>query len=110
MIVRIFTILALSALLLPARQAVQEATVSQFSTLPDAVRKDLRMRGCTVPQPPGSKKLANLIRGHFRDTQHVDWAVVCDVRKTDTSMLLVYWNSNFSRPALLNKSKLSDGY
>lgn len=88
---------------------VREAPLSEFRKLPNRVENDLRSRGCTVPQPPGSTKPANVVKGHFRDPQHMDWAVVCDLRKTSTSMLLVYWSGSFSRPAVLNKWTLSKG-
>jgi hypothetical protein len=109
MILRASIIFAVSVLLLAARQELQEAPISKFAKLPDALREDLQIRGCTVPQPPFSRELTNVIRGHFRDTQHVDWAAVCDVRNKDMSMILVYWAGNFTGPAVLNASKLSKG-
>lgn len=106
MILRVFAFFAVSASVLFAQQVVRETPVSEFSQLPPPVRQDLNRRGCTVPQPPASRKLANAIHGHFQDSQHTDWAVLCDSQKTGTSMLLVYWNGNLSHPVALAKSKL----
>jgi len=87
-------------------QTIREALSSEFSKLPKGVRADLRIRGCTIPQPLYSSGLANVIRGHFQNSQGVDWAVVCDIRATDTSLLLVYWSGKPSAPAVVFKSRL----
>lgn len=106
MILRVLVNFAVWGSLLVA-QVIRDAPISQFPQLPAAVRDDLRMRGCTVPQPPASREPANAIRGHFYDPHHLDWAVFCDIRKTSTSMLLVYRSGNLSQPAVLERSILN---
>ena len=100
--------LAVFGLAVNAQEEIQEAAVSRFAALPGVLRQDLRNRGCTVPQAPGSRKLENVIRGHFRDPLSNDWAVVCDVRSRNTSMILVYWNASAFRPAVIGKWPLSE--
>jgi hypothetical protein len=106
---RVLPCFAVSGCLLFAQQVIREAPISAFPQLPETVRNDLRTRACTVPQPPAYKTLANVIRGHFRDPRHIDWAVVCDSGAKKTSMLLVYWGDNPSQPAIVYPSKLSNG-
>ncbi len=101
-----FALLSLRAI---AQQTIREAPISRFPALPTGIQKNLRSRGCTVPQPPGSRKPENVIRGSFRDPKQIDWAVLCDIRSTNTSMILVYWNQNPSHPAVLGRSPLSNG-
>ena len=105
MIFRVLVNFAVFGSLLVAQQLIREAPISHFPQLPAAVQDDLRVRGCTVPQPPASTGSANVIRGHFHDPHHIDGAVFCDNRKTNTSMLLVYGSGNRSQPAVLNGSK-----
>lgn len=88
-----------------AQQVIREAPISQFSQLPKPVRQDLQMRGCTVPQSPGSRRLENVIRGHFRNSRGLDWAVLCDVRKKNISMILIYWAGDAGKSTVLPNSR-----
>lgn len=92
--------------------AAQEKTVelpsSRFPALPKAIQNDLRRRGCAVPQPPGKRTLANVISGNFRRPNQTDWAVLCNVRPKNESVILVYWNGNPSGPAVLGRTSLAD--
>lgn len=64
---------------------------SAFPELPTAIRADLERRGCTIPQVWSDMKPGNVLRGHFRDPNQVDWAVLCSVNRIST--ILVYWVS-----------------
>lgn len=72
------------------REEIREASPSEFVRLPAHVRRDLTRRGCTIPQPPHSKSLANAILGHFRNPRDLDWAVLCDIQRAKRNLLLVY--------------------
>jgi hypothetical protein len=108
LICHVIACLAIFSCLLFSQQPIREASISEFPKLPKAVREDLRIRDCTVPQPPGSTGMANVIRGRFRDSQRMDWAVLCDIRATNTSLLLVYWGGEPSGAAVVSKSRLPD--
>lgn len=90
-----------------AAQEQSEVPVSRFPALPKTIQHDLRLRGCTVPQPPGKHTLANVISGKFRRPHQTDWAVLCDVRSKQESVILVYWNGNPSGPAVLGRMPLA---
>ncbi len=90
-----------------AAQEQSEVPVLRFPALPKTIQNDLRRRGCTVPQPPGKHTLANVISGNFRRPHQTDWAVLCDVRSKKESVILVYWNGNPSRPAVLGRIPLA---
>jgi len=63
---------------------------SDFPHLPKSVRDDLDARGCTIPQVYcGNCKPHNVISGHFKDPNQIDWAVLCSIDRQST--LLVYW-------------------
>jgi hypothetical protein len=88
-------------------QGVCAVPPSAFPMLPKAIRLDLQHRRCEIPQSP-SQKLVNVIRGKFFDTVHTDWAVLCDVRSANTSMILVYRGGAAITPSVLEESRLSD--
>ena len=60
-----------------------------FRDLPKSVREDLEERGCTIPQIWSDDEPHNVIKGHFRDSNQIDWAVLCSVERR--SLILVYW-------------------
>jgi hypothetical protein len=62
---------------------------SVFPTLPPSVRTDLDRRGCAIPQWYGDTVPHNIIQGHFRESNSIDWAVLCSVDRVST--VLVYW-------------------
>jgi hypothetical protein len=106
MTVRLIVCFAVLGSLSVADQVIREATISQFPRLPDPIQHDLRKRGCTVPQPPSSRKLENVIRGHFRNSQDTDWAVLCDIRLKNRSMILVYWSGSVLKPDIVADSSV----
>jgi hypothetical protein len=99
--------LAMSSYVLLGQQAIRELPISEFSQLPEAARQDLQSRGCTVPQSSASGETANVIRGHFRDSQHTDWAVLCDLPRAGGSMLLVFWTGKPPAATVVTSSKRS---
>lgn len=109
MIRRISAYFAALASIVIAHGAIREAPISEFPRLPPEIRRNLQIRGCTVPQSPISRKLIDVVHGHFRDSQHTDWAVLCDARNTGTEMILVYWGGKMSYPVVLTTSKLDHG-
>ena len=60
-----------------------------FDDLPDAVQKELTVRGCTIPQRfhRGLEK-SNVIRGHFTQADQTDIAVLCSRERV--SVILVF--------------------
>jgi hypothetical protein len=98
---------AVCSLAASGQETIREAPISRFPALPDGIQHDLLDRGCTIPQPLHSRKLQNVIRGSFRDPKQIDWAVLCDSGPKNTSMILVYWNGNPSRPAVLERQLLN---
>lgn len=104
-----FACVILLSLAIHAEESAREAFPSEFKELPPTIRQDLHQRGCTVPQPPGARKQENVIRGRFRNPKQDDWAVLCDIRSQNVSMILIYANSQaVHSPAVLDKSSLSD--
>lgn len=103
-----FAALSLAAL---SQEKIPEAAISRFPALPDEIRQDLRDRGCTVPQPHTGHTgpTENVISGHFIDPKQIDWAVLCDARSTNRSMILVYWAGEPSDPTILGKELLVGG-
>jgi hypothetical protein len=60
-----------------------------YPALPPGVRADLERRGCAIPQTTFDSHPHNVIRGHFRTPDQLDWAVLCSVERVST--ILVYW-------------------
>lgn len=88
----------LSAQLTPADwRHADAATVrlhpSAFSHLPSSIRTEMERRGCTVPQPFGSDRRRNVIRGHFTHAKRTDWAALCSRGKR--SSVLVFHGKDF---------------
>lgn len=75
---------------------------SLFSSLPDPVSDDLEARGCKIPQTYGSGEPHNVIKGHFKNSETTDWAVLCSAeRKT---VLLVYWGGTTELVSEMSRS------
>lgn len=105
---RWITYLAMLSFAAISQDRLPEAPISRFPLLPDSVKQDLRDRGCTVPQPH-SGTTENVISGHFADSNQIDWAVLCDVKRKNASMILVYWAGEPSDPTVLGKERLVGG-
>ena len=79
-----------------ADRATKRLAPDVFGNLPVSVRKELRRRGCTVPQPFTAKDPENVISGHFTSGNQTDWAVLCSRR--GISSLLVFRGGVSSNP------------
>jgi hypothetical protein len=102
-VIRVAALFLAIACISMGQEIIRQAAVSEFPQLPSVVRRDLQMRGCTVPQPPASRELGNVIRGHFYNARDTDWAVLCELRTRSQSMVLVYRGGSSSRPTELEK-------
>lgn len=70
-----------------------------FPELPGNVSRELRRRGCTIPQEAYSKKPNNVIKGEFAKAGQTDWAVLCSTR--GVSRILVFWSGSEANPAAI---------
>ena len=59
-----------------------------FPEVPAAVRAEMERRGCTVPQPYGATRPANLVSGRFTSAGQTDWAGLCS--RDRISVILVF--------------------
>jgi len=64
---------------------------SAFKDLPSNLRAELERRGCLVPQIPTIGAAHNVIHGHFRRSDQVDWAVLCSRDRVST--IVVFWGA-----------------
>lgn len=81
----------LALLLMLSGDGVVRLAPREFPELPEAVRRDLEKRGCTVPQAYLDKRV-NVIRGEFGWKGQTDWALLCS--RWGASRILVYWNGD----------------
>ena len=84
-----------------------------FSELPKNLVRELKRRGCTVPQTFPPDQRSNVIRGSFAKAGQTDWAVLCSM-KGFTSLLL-FWNGSAANSVKLGKNpddinRLFDGF
>jgi hypothetical protein len=70
-----------------------------FPELPQRVARELRRRGCSIPQTAYVKKRHNVIRGEFLKAGQTDWAVLCSAG--GVSRILVFWNGSGRNPAAI---------
>lgn len=63
-----------------------------FPDLPQDVADDLESRECLIPQMDYYEQPHNVIRGHFKNSTQVDWAVLCSISRKST--ILVYWGGS----------------
>jgi homoserine O-acetyltransferase len=68
--------------------ATTRLTPATFTNLPLAVRRNLKERGCTIPQSFATTRAGNVIRGRFTSAARTDWAVLCSVDRV--SSILVF--------------------
>jgi hypothetical protein len=59
-----------------------------FPRAPADVRAEMERRGCTVPQPHGATRPANLLSGRFTSAGQTDWAGLCS--RNRISVILVF--------------------
>lgn len=71
---------------------------SAFPELPPAVRKQLEIRHCMIPQADFEEKgKTNVLRGRFFASTGLDWAVLCS--RDGASSILVLRESGGARPS-----------
>ena len=75
---------------------------SAFPQLPKRIVKNLRARGCTIPQAGFKPKPNNVISGEFAKRGQTDWAVLCS--RGGESSILVFWGGSVKSPAELAKA------
>jgi hypothetical protein len=71
-----------------ADAATKRLKPSAFKNIPAAVRAELERRGCTVPQPYGATRPANIVCGQFTSSKQMDWAALCSRERI--SVILVF--------------------
>lgn len=60
-----------------AEKAITRLAPDKYPQLPLKIRKELRKRGCTVPQCFDTSRAHNVIEGSFLKKGRQDWAVLC---------------------------------
>lgn len=60
-----------------AEKAITRLAPDKYPQLPLKIRKNLRKRGCTIPQCFDTKRPHNVIKGSFLKKGQEDWAVLC---------------------------------
>lgn len=86
----------------PAGSRLERLPPEAFPQLPRNVVRNLRARGCTVPQADFQSKPNNVIRGEFSRRGQTDWAVLCS--RGGESSILVFWAGSTRAPAQLAKA------
>jgi hypothetical protein len=64
----------------------------RFPSLPSRLRRELKRRGCTVPQTFTGGPPHGVLSGRFRSAKDVDWAVLCS--RNRSSSILVFWGGS----------------
>lgn len=80
------------------RQIVRLAP-NGFPEIPRNVVRELKQRGCTIPQEAFTKKRNNVIQGEFARRGQRDLAVLCSIKGMST--ILVFWNKSERNPAAI---------
>jgi hypothetical protein len=80
-----------------AEREIRRLPPSSFKELPAKVVKELKVRGCTIPQTYTSRKPHNVIQGEFARKGQKDWAVLCS--KESKLAILVFWAKRTKCPA-----------
>ncbi len=80
-----------------AERKIGRLPPAAFPMLPISVVRELRRRGCTIPQEDYSKTPNNVISGQFAHRGQRDWAVLCSIK--GESSILVFWNGSATNPA-----------
>jgi hypothetical protein len=85
---------------------IRSLSPSAFTEAPSSIRRELVNRGCSIPQPFGSTRRANLIRGDFYGDGHVSWAALCS--RNQSSSILVFRNPETVEVAELGRRPDTD--
>jgi hypothetical protein len=79
-----------------ADRQVTRLPPSAFLQVPTEIRRELKRRGCTIPQVSSSKELQNVIKGEFIGKGRADWAVLCSLN--GISRILIFTNASEREP------------
>lgn len=71
---------------------VERLPAAAFPELPPAVAAVLNERKCTIPQAGDAPKPNNVIKGAFRQRGQEDWAVLCSVNRSSST--LIFWGGS----------------
>jgi hypothetical protein len=85
-----------------ASPSIERFPPSAFPKLSKNIVKNLRARGCTIPQAGFNPKPNNVISGEFAKRGQTDWAVLCS--RGGISSILVFWGGSVKSPAELAKA------
>lgn len=66
-----------------------------FNGVPAGIRNALVKRGCTIPQPTGSKRARNVVSGRFTQRTRTEWAALCS--RSQRSSILVFHDNDFTQ-------------
>lgn len=78
---------------------IRHLPVSSFPDLPAAIKEQLDLRGCLIPQTYEAHRPENVVHASLERQGSSDWAVLCSVQGTVS--LLVFFDNSFARPAVL---------
>ena len=73
-----------------------------FFEMPKNLVRELKRRGCTVPQTFPPDERSNVIRGSFAKPGQTDWAVLCSMK--GYTSFLVFWNGSAANSVELGKN------
>jgi hypothetical protein len=73
-----------------ADQKILRLPPSAFPQIPSNIVRDLKRRGCTIPQ--STRKPQNVVVGDFARLGQQDWAILCSVNRV--SSILVFFNGS----------------
>jgi hypothetical protein len=85
-----------------ANQEIRRLPPEIFANLPDNILKELKKRGCTIPQSYASSDPHNVIQGQFQAKGQMDWAVLCS--SGNKSSILVFWGGDTRLVSQIAKS------
>ena len=89
-----------------ADAATTRLAPAAFPQLPGRVRRNLRARGCTIPQTFAATRPHNVISGEFAWRGQTDWTVLCSRHRV--SSILVFWGGSTKSVAEIAKAADSD--
>jgi hypothetical protein len=70
-----------------ADRATVRLAPEEFTELPRSLQRELRRRGCSIPQPYTNGGRQNVISGEFTRAGQIDWAALCS-RERQSSILV----------------------
>ena len=70
-----------------ADRATVRLAPEEFTEVPRSLQRELRRRGCSIPQPYTNGGRQNVISGEFTRIGQIDWAVLCS-RERQSSILV----------------------